>query len=174
VQIAEPAQTTTVTETELKVTYSARTPPDDPVTRVEAQIDSRKTDGSEQVLTDGSTRVGIITLNLPRRSAAISVIAYNKNGASEPASVKIIWAGRGGEPKPKLYVLAIGVGDYQDQSLNLRFSAKDADDFANTVKEHAAGLYEDVIIYSPPPGGKWTHDAVLDGLDGSRRTRMSR
>jgi hypothetical protein len=107
VTIAEPAQKTTVRETEFKMTYSARAPADDPVIRVEVQIDGRKTEGEERVLSaTGDGRIGIIKIKLPHRDAAISVIAYNKNGASEPASVQTIWAGHGNEPKPKLYILA--------------------------------------------------------------------
>jgi WD40 repeat protein len=171
VQIAEPAQKTAVTETQLKVTYSARALADDPVTRVEAQIDGRIRKAEERVLSAaGDLRVGILTIELPRRDATVSVIAYNKNGASEPASVQITWAGHGEEPKPKLYVLAIGVGSYQQESLNnLHFTAKDAEDFVGAVKDHSAGLYETVITYPQPSGGKWTHDAVLDGLDWIRK-----
>jgi hypothetical protein len=176
VQIAEPAQKVVVTDTVLKVTYSARAPVDDPVARVEAQIDGRKAKGEERVLsTAGDTRIGIIAIELPRRDATVSVIAYNKHGASEPASVQINWAGRGEEPKPKLYVLAIGVGNYQQESLNnLHFTAKDAEDFVRTVKDHSAGLYETVIPNPEPPGGRWTHDAVLDGLDWIKKATTNK
>jgi len=170
VQIAEPAQKVTVTDTVLKATYSARAPADDPVTRVEAQIDGRNTKGEERVLSaGGDMRIGIITVELPRRDAIVSVIAYNKHGASEPAAVQIVWAGHGIEPKPKLYILAIGVTNYQDQSLNLHYPTKDAEDFVGAIKDHAAGLYEGVIARPPPADGKWTHDAVLDGLDWIRK-----
>jgi WD40 repeat protein len=95
VQIAEPAQGVAVIATELKVMYSARASGEDPVTRVEAQIDGRKTHGKEQVIhATGDTRIGIIAIELPRRDSAISVIAYNQHGPSVPASVQIIWAGR--------------------------------------------------------------------------------
>jgi WD40 repeat protein len=167
VQIAEPVQKTiSVTETQLKVTYSARAPADDPVTRVEAQIDARKTKAQERVLsTGGDARVGILTVELPRRDGTVSIIAYNKQGASEPASVRVSWAGHGSEPKPKLYILAIGVSDYKDADLSLHYPAKDAEAFVDTVKGHSIGLYEDVITRPPPADGHWTHDAVLDGLD---------
>jgi uncharacterized caspase-like protein len=65
----------------------------------------------------------------------------------------------------KLYILAIGVSDYKDTSFSLHYPAKDAADFVRTVKDHSAGLYEEVITRFPPPDGKWTHDAVLKGLD---------
>ena len=166
VQIHEPAEMARVTETKLKVTYSGRAAADNPITRVEAQIDGRRTDASERVLTaTGDTRVGILTIDLPRRDATVSVIAYNRHGASEEASVQVIWAGRGSEPKPKLYILAIGVARYKDAELNLRFPAKDADDFVKTVRDHAPGLYDGVTVCPPPRDGRWTRDAVLDGLD---------
>jgi WD40 repeat protein len=175
IQIHEPAQMAPVTETELKVTYSARAAEDDPITRVEARIDGRRTDARERVLTvTGDTRVGILTIDLPRRDATVSVIAFNRHGASEEASVQVIWAGHGREPKPKLYVLAIGVATYKDARLNLRFPAKDADDFATTVRDHATGLYDGVTVYPPPGDGKWTRDAVLDGLDWIQRYPTSR
>lgn len=169
-QIHEPAERAPVTTTQLKVTYSARASADAPITRVDAQIDGRKTDGAElEIHATGDTRVGIITIELPRRDATVSVIAYNKHGASAPASVRVIWAGRGSEPKPKLYILAIGVGTYREERLNLRFPAKDAEDFVRTVDGRAVGLYEGVITCPQPPGGRWTHDAVLDGLDWIRK-----
>ncbi len=170
VQIHEPPAGASATDTVLKVTYSARSSTGDPVTRVEAQIDSRKTDASDQVIPGtGDTRVGILSVELPRRDAIVSVIAYNKHGASTPASVPIIWAGRGSEPKPKLYILPIGVGTYNEERLNLRFPAKDAEDFVKTVSERSFGLYERVIPSPLPKDGRWTHDDVLDGLDWIRK-----
>jgi hypothetical protein len=170
VQIREPAHGTAALTTELKVTYSARAPTEDPVTRVEVQIDGRKTERNEQVIPGtGDTRVGIIGIELPRRDAIVSVIAYNKHGASEPAVVQITWAGKGSEPKPKLYILAIGVGSYREERLNLRFPPKDAEDFIRTVRERSAGFYEGVIVSPLPKDGRWTRDEVLDGLDWVRK-----
>jgi hypothetical protein len=68
----------------------------------------------------GDTRVGIFRIHLPRRNAMVSVIAYNKSGASEPASVHVNWAGLRSEPKPSLYVLAVGISDYKDPTRRLR------------------------------------------------------
>jgi uncharacterized caspase-like protein len=73
------------------------------------------------------------------------------------------------EPKPKLYLLAIGVGKYRQESLNnLHFTAKDAEDFVRIVKDHSTGLYDAVIEYPRPQGGEWKQGAVLDALDWIR------
>jgi len=175
VEIASPVQRATVTQRELNITYSAQTPSGDPVTRVEALIDGQKTHSSERVLTaNDDARVGIITIELPRRDAIVSIIACNKHGASEPAKVQIIWAGSGSDTKPKLYILAIGVSTYQQKKMSLLFPVKDADDFVKTVTEGAAGLYETVITCPSPPRGRWTHNAVLDGLDWIRKEPTTR
>jgi Caspase domain len=51
---------------------------------------------------------------------------------------------------------------------------KDAEDFVRAVKEHSAGIYDAVITYPEPPGGKWTRDAVLDALDWIKAKPMNR
>jgi WD40 repeat protein len=166
VEIADPTGPATLRETRLRVVYSARTPSGDPVKRVEARIDSRKTDIQERVLSaNNDSRIGIITIEVPRRNAVVSIIAHNEHGVSEPASVQIDWAGPGSEPKPKLYILPIGVSIYNETRLTLRFPAKDANDFVNAVSDRAAGIYEGVITCPRPSAAAWTHDAVLEGLD---------
>jgi hypothetical protein len=175
IEIVVPAQGTTIRQRELDLTYSAQTPSGDAVARVEALIDGNTTQGSERILTaNDDARVGIIRINLPRRDAIVSIVAHNKHGASEPASVQIIWAGPGSDPKPKLYILAIGINTYPQEKMNLLFPVKDAEDFVKTVTEGAAGLYETVIPCPSPPEGKWTHNAVLDGLDWIKKEPTTR
>lgn len=117
--------------------------------------------------------MGKIQFKLPyRRDSTVSVIAYNKNGASGPASIHILWRGPAVEEKPKLYVMAIGISKYRDQDFAERFplhyAAKDASDFLAAVKLQENGLYSQVVTY--PKGAilsdeTATHDAILDALD---------
>ena len=79
--------------------------------------------------------------------------------------MQVVWANHDSKPKAKLYILAIGVATYENKIFNLRFPTKDAQDFIKAIQDHSAGLYKSVIANPPPPGGNWTHDAVLDGLD---------
>ena len=89
VEIAEPPQKTTARETRLTLTYSARSKPDDPITRVEAQIDGRKVEGAEKILAGaGDMRVGTITIELPRRDSVVSVIAYNRTAPAPQLRLK--------------------------------------------------------------------------------------
>jgi hypothetical protein len=82
----------------------------------------------------GSLRVGTLHLTIPRRDSSVSVIAYNGNGAGEPATVKVKWSGPGTDPELTLYVLAIGISNYKDQKVRLRFPAKDAADFVKLAR----------------------------------------
>ena len=86
-------------------------------------------------------RVGNLRLTLPLHDAKISVIAYNKNGPSQPASIQVLWRGPGREEKPTLYVLAIGVTHYKATGLpEVHFPAKDAHDFVALAKAEEGGL----------------------------------
>lgn len=114
-----------------------------------------------------------MTLTVPRRNSKVSAIAYNQNGAGEPAVVQVQWRGPGTEPKLNLYVLAIGISDYKDQNIRLKFAAKDAADFVALAKAQQGGLYEKVIAYSPRGSLQdrdATREAVLDGLDWISRS----
>jgi len=105
--------------------------------------------------------------------AGIPVVTYNANGASEPASIHVQWRGPGTDPKLSLYVLAIGISDYKDKNVRLKFAAKDAADFVALAKKQEGGLYEKVIPYSPRGSlqdADATREAILDGLDWISRT----
>ncbi len=156
--------------------YRVRTPSEAPVTRVRAFIDGRPvaTDrGIEIVAKEGVERE--IELTLPRRDVEVAVIAENRHAASEAARVFLEWDGEAEEflAKPKLYVLAVGVGDYADDGLDLALAAKDARDFAATIRAQAGGLYREVEVKLLIDGNA-TRDEVVDGLDWLERETTAR
>jgi WD40 repeat protein len=173
VQIHDPKDPALKDRTDLQLTYSVQLPSADDTLRVEALIDGVKLAAEEQRLVDkGDTRAGILYLAIPRRSSIVSVIAYNENGASVPASVHVQWTGPATEPKLTLYVLAIGVSNYKDARLRLKFAAKDADDFLALAKAQAGGLYEKVIPYPRHESLRdkdAKREAILDALDWIKR-----
>ena len=169
VEINDPKDPAREDRTDLQLAYSVRLPSADDTLRVEALVDGVKVKAKEQRLVDkGDTRAGILHLEIPRQDSKVSVIAYNTNGASVPASVQVKWTGAGTEPKLTLYVLAIGITNYKDARQNLHFAAKDAEDFVALAKAQEGGLYEKVIL---PPGheslrdGDATRAAIIEGLD---------
>lgn len=51
--------------------------------------------------------------------------------------------------KPDLYIVAIGVSEYQNKEMNLKYAAKDARDFVNLFKKHTqkyANIFIDSLI----------------------------
>jgi hypothetical protein len=173
IEIIDPKEPAAVERTDLQLGYSVRVPSPDDSVRVEALIYGVKAIADDRRLVDsGGTRAGILHLSIPRRDSAISLIAYNGNGASEPATVHVKWRGPGVDQKLTLYVLAIGISKYKNQdkirNLELHFAAKDADDFIALAKTQAGGLYEKVITHSANGtlrDEEATKDAVLDELD---------
>jgi hypothetical protein len=169
VQIIDPKNPAAVDRTDLHLSYSVRLPSPDDSLRLEALVDGVKVQAEDNPLVaNGSIRVGILKLTIPRRNSLVSVIAYNRNGAGEPATVQVQWRGPGTEPKLTLYVLAIGISNFKDEKIRLHFAAKDAADFVALAKAQEGGLYEKVITHAP--GGSLrdsaaTKDAILDELD---------
>jgi WD40 repeat protein len=170
VEINDPKTPAAVDRTDLQLAYTVRLPKSDDSLRVEALVDGVKVTANDLRLVDtGGQRAGILRLTVPRRDSKVSAIAYNANGASEPARVEVKWRGPGIDPKLTLYVLAIGVSDYKDKGVNkLRFAAKDADDFVAWAQAQQGGLYEKVITHAPRGSlrdGEATKNAILDELD---------
>lgn len=112
-----------------------------------------------------------VGIKVPERDCEVSVIAANQYAASEPATVRLFWQSRKQEEfviKPKLYILAVGVGKYQDSDLRLAFPAKDAKDFAAVLKKQKGKLYRDVVPQVLTDENA-TKDDVLDGLEWIER-----
>lgn len=170
IQITAPDNETGFSESEVTVRYTFRTPTGQPVKAIRALVDSRQAASTVdlKVVAENDTE-GEITVQVPPRDCIISVFAENTdNQASEAASVKLKWTGKP-EPKlakPTLYVLAIGVSEYENQQmrgLNLDYAAKDAKDFVDAVLEQKDLLYEDVQ-YRLLTDEKATTSAILDEL----------
>ncbi len=79
-------------------------------------------------------------LTIPEKDAEVSIIAESRYAASVPSTI-LRWQGREEFViKPKLYVLSIGVNNYQDGDLTLRFAAKDAEDFAKSMERQKGAV----------------------------------
>ncbi len=166
VTILAPTDDTVLSASQITVRYQVRSPSGEPVTGIRAFIDGRPVSTEKRI--PPVTRNGDIremTISLPQRNAAISLIADNKYASSEPSTVRIRW--KGAEEitvKPKLYILAVGVSLYKDASLTLKYSAKDATDFADVLKSQKDGFYRDVAV-KLLTDTQATKDDILDGLD---------
>ena len=103
-------------------------------------------DGQRQPTTRAVRAANTIDVDLPRHDCTVMMYAQNKNGNSEPATIRLIREATSME-LPKLFVVAIGVGDYNDPKLpKLRFTCKDAKDFSKAITSKRGLPYEDVQV----------------------------
>ena len=103
-----------------------------------------------------------LRVSLPPRDVKLGLVVENRFVASQPLAIELQWTGKVTEtPQPNLYVLAIGVSKYDNKELTLNFAAKDANDFANALRNQKGKLYKDVTIKQLPDASK---QEVLDGL----------
>jgi len=161
----------------LTLRYSLRAPDDAPVTSVRALVDGRPIEGARGLNVVSVPNAGQIELNLPARDCTVSLIAENKNGPSEAASVRLLWNGAATTEddsifKPKLYVLAVGVSAYKNPDYQLNYAAKDARDLAALLNK-GSPLYKSVETKVLTDADADKVD-ILDGLDWIQKQTTSR
>jgi WD40 repeat protein len=178
VEIVSPLDGADVTTSNTSVRYKVRSPSGEPLTEVKVLVDGRPASadrGVEPASTSPSGDVLEARFSVPPRDTTVSVIAINRFSASTPATIHLRWRGTNtdaSQNKSKLYVLAVGVSHYADPALQLRYAAKDAQDFAATLERQKGGLYRDVEIKLLTDESA-NRDDVLDGLDWIRKQTSS-
>lgn len=173
VEILSPGSGQRFTRPDMTVKFAVRSPGGEDITAVRVLVDGARAVEDHPHLAGRSFEPNVLSakVTLPERDVVLSVVAENTNGPSAPATIRLKWAGRPNtpaQPTAKLYVLAIGVGNYLDKSLALLFPAKDARDFANVLAGQKGGLYSDVKI-RVLTDEQATKDAILNGLDWIER-----
>ncbi|MBP2230032.1 WD40 repeat protein [Azospirillum agricola] len=192
--ILSPADGAEVTGATVTVRYTVRSPSGAPITAVRARVDNRPAEVPRgQARIDPAAGEGTLEVVLPAAcpdsggtpradragcTHAISVSAETRDGVGEAATVLVRRRNAGPLAgadllKPKLYVLAVGVGQYADPALKLEFAGKDARDFAAALKTQSGRLYGEVIV-KPLIDRDATRDAVIDGLDWLQRQTTAR
>ena len=97
-----------------------------------------------QLIDDAKLGENTVTVAIPEKDCTIAIVAQSESGASAPATVHLI---RNVHVfKPSLYILAIGVSNYDNPELRLQFPAKDASDFTQTMMRQIGLLYERVDV----------------------------
>lgn len=166
VRLLNPTDGSTVNRNSLEITYTVNSPNDEPITAVRYMVDGRP------VATDRGLKPAAqqqATITIPSADCKVSVIVENRFGASEAATVQVRWQGtiaaNAVELRPKLYILAIGVGAYTHADVNkLAYSAKDACDFVAVMEKQKNQLYADVQVKLLTDGDA-NRDNILDALD---------
>jgi WD40 repeat protein len=172
VEILSPRDGTTVSQLNITLKCSIRSPTDAPVTSFRARVN-----GQAVTVTSNADEV---TLPIPPQDSVIHLFAENRNGVSVPATLTVVWKGAAPdkskdefEVKPKLYVLAVGVSNYDNPRYKLGLASKDARDFAAALQDQKGRLYREVEV-KLLTDKKASRDEVLEGLDWLQKQVTSR
>lgn len=148
IEILDPADPADASKTDFEITYklsNALGP-----TRLAIFLDGERVslDEAQQPHQDEGEFIGTVKLKLPEHDALIGIAAENALGASKRVKIHVRWTGSDA-PKPNLYVLAVGVTNYQDpeiQKVPLRFPVSDAEKFAATMQLQEGRFYKKVTV----------------------------
>ena len=168
ITINSPANGSNISSNSINISYAINSPLDAPAKNLRVLIDGRPV-ATERGLKPTASASQKITVTVPSQDCIITLLAENDNGTSPETNLHLKWVAPVAAKeefiyKPKLYVLAIGVSDYNNPELKLGFAAKDAGDFANAIYKQKGNLYSDVVVRKLS-NKEATKDAMLDGLD---------
>ncbi len=165
------------------VPFVVRSPSGEPVTAVSALVGGLPSAGLKGIRhapKEGETLE--MSIPVPEQDTEVAIIAENRFAKSEPATLRLSWKGEAirAPVKPRLYILAVGVSTYKDESLQLSYAHADAEEFVKLMLRQKGHLYEDVkamLLTGKTDkvanrdnilvGVKWieaTKDNILDGL----------
>jgi WD40 repeat protein len=166
VRISSPADDVHVQNGTLTLNYAVRSPSGQPVDRIDLVIDGRpaKTFGMPiHPLAPNQETTGSIPVTLSAHITEVGLQAWSGGLASETVQVKVTWDGAP-EAVRKLYALVIGVSNYADPTMTLKYAAKDADDFAEALKAQQ-GLYYAQVETRVLTDRDVTRASVIQGLE---------
>lgn len=113
-------------------------------TEIKAMVDAMKIDLDKS---RAVKQANVIEVEVPNRDCTITLYAQNEAGNSEPVSIRLIRENVAQGDLPRLFCVAVGVGDYHDDKLPpLKLATKDAEDFANTVAKKQGLPYSEVQV----------------------------
>jgi WD40 repeat protein len=177
VTIVGPAAETEIREASVPFHVKVRSPSGEPITAVRAYVDGRPAASARglvyepdaQAADPSAEREYTFIVPIPPRDCTVAIAAETRLATSEPVAAKIRWAAVSPAiEKPKLYLLAVGVGTYANPAFKLDLPAKDARDVAASWKAQKGGLYRDVEV-KLLTDAQATKDAILDGLEWLER-----
>jgi WD40 repeat protein len=164
-----------VTEPTVEVRFIAKPVGKHPITGVRLMLDGRPYPGAEYFKKYDPPRTGevrdswTIKLDPGKHTVAVQVESAVSKALSEPVEITLVKA-RGAELEPgdqeknlelpSLYVLAIGVSEYPQEKMKLKFAAKDAQVLAKTFQSASHNLYRNIEV------------KVLTDKDATRRNIM--
>ena len=149
VELVSPSQGTEVAEGEVSVVAEAEDPAH-PIRRWHILVNERPVEGERGIRIEdaegGQTARLDRAVPLIEGPNRIQVTAENSEGVrSDEAEVLVTFRPRR-SVRPRAFVLAVGVSDYADDRLDLRYAANDAQQLAASFVAQKGLLFEDVRV----------------------------
>jgi WD40 repeat protein len=100
----------------------------------------------------------------------IRIIVYNADNTmqSDPIEKEII-AEFATQKRPILHALVIGIQEFDNPVLNLKYSVTDADLFGEVIARNARGLFQDIKVTKLTTKAETTRDRILQTLDAMQK-----
>jgi len=76
----------------------------------------------------------------------ITVIAFNKDGSMESRPAKINVISKLTLQKPNLHAIVIGINEYKNKSISLKYAVSDAQIFSESLKYSTKPLFENIYV----------------------------
>jgi WD40 repeat protein len=147
ITLLSPEDGSTVSNNDITLRYSIRRPSNEAVTAIKVLFDGRPMENTKGLQRIPQEEQSILRITIPKRDVEVSIIVENKYAASEPATIRLRWQGvKESVKKPTLYVLAIGVGKFDNPSISpLKYAPQDARDLVELLNmQKNKGLYHDI------------------------------
>ncbi|HRH81574.1 MAG TPA: caspase family protein [Thiobacillaceae bacterium] len=170
VTLLSPAEGEAVSSPSVTLRYSVRAPLDAPMTGLTVRVNGQRLPDARDIVVDkpdGGEPIHEVRVPLEAAENLISLSAENRHNLSSAVQLRVYRkaaAPGAAAPKPKLYVLAVGVAEYDKVRPRLKYAAKDARDFAEVMKHQSGGLYREVEV-KLVTDAQATKDEILDGLE---------
>jgi WD40 repeat protein len=150
VTVRSPANGTAVDSPRVQVSYELRATSSEPIRAVEVRANGRPLAVIERGRDAPLTERGTIEVYVPRQDVTLEVVAQTASGIwSAAGTARLRWTGTKTEDDPALYVLAVGVSEYQEAALSLKYADKDARDFVALLRDQKGRRYRQVTVNEP-------------------------
>ena len=95
----------------------------------------------------------------------VSIAAFNSSNTVQSVMETATFQSKVAPSLPHLYILAVGIDNYRDSNINLKYAAKDATDFHRTMIAQAGTLYgKDQVHYELLQNNKATRQGIMDKI----------
>lgn len=128
-----------------------------------------KTRTLQVALKPDSGQILSYTLRLVPGKNSLRAIAFNAANSMQSTDALHQIEARLAERRPSLHALVIGIQEYENPKLNLQYPVADAQLFAQTLQERAAGLFERVSIKTLTTRPETTISAITAALTSMKQ-----